>query len=201
MGRAYQPAWDYPVVELDELDGIDPTEMAAVRRAIAQAGSELAPGLGIEPAQVFFVERGGLAGERVGQPEGIGVVSVFCAGTGSRPFIGLDLQLMKTVCADEWLDLLHEVRTSLALEMAHAWMEVHVEELELPFAREDEDAAVAFARDWALGLGIVFAHLDPLLPRAPRDPDSPAARPPAPREPYTRNQPDTDLTREERHTS
>ena len=92
-------------------------------------------------------DRGIAAAGACAAAPGDGPLSHDYNGTSSRPVLGLDLAHMAEICQEESLDLLHQVRLSLAHELAHAYQETlgmdaeHAEGF-------DEDDAEAFARVW-----------------------------------------------------
>lgn len=136
----YEPSWDYPVVEIESLDEIDPMDRDRIGRIVSKAKSDLAPAMGFEGFDVFFVEACGIHG---GQS-----VAVYCSGTSSHPVVGFDLTLMRQGCEDEAIGFLHQFEISLAHELAHAYQE----SIGLDHDHEDgldEDDAETFARDWA----------------------------------------------------
>lgn len=146
MSHDYDPSWDYPVVELDAVPGLSPEDKTRVRHAIDTLKTSLACALGFTELEVFFVEPMGLTSAQ-DMNAGRSAVAVYCNGTSSRPVLGLDLAHMAEICQEESLDLLHQVRLSLAHELAHAYQET----LGLDVEHEEgfnEDDAEAFARAW-----------------------------------------------------
>lgn len=141
MSHDYQPHWDYPTVELDEVQCLSAQERRDIEHVIARVRSRLVPALGFESEEitVFFVEPDGL---------GIDTVALYCNGTSSRPVVGFDLESKKRLCQEEGLSLAHQFEVSLAHELAHAFQD------SIGLGHEqvhgfDEDDAEAFGRAWA----------------------------------------------------
>lgn len=140
MSHDYQPSWDYPVVELGDLN-VSTEHAKAIDLAISQAQQDLSLLFGFSDFEVFFVEPGGLTNGHSLHD----AVAVYCNGTSSRPVIGFDVQTMLDVCNDEGLDFSKEFRTSIAHELAHAYQEtLGIEH----YDHADEDEAEIFGKRW-----------------------------------------------------
>ncbi len=160
MSHDYQPSWDYPVVELDDLESITDSEKKHVLEIITKAKKDFCPSLGFDDFEVFFVEPMGLSSWQNEESS----VAVYCNGTHTRPVIGFDLTHMKEVCEDEQINFLTQVKVSLAHEIGHAYQE----SLGLDHEHDagfDEDEAEAFGRKWADWGEIDLALLNPELPK------------------------------------
>jgi hypothetical protein len=145
LSHDFDPAWDYPVIEMDDVPGLSPEVRHQVREAISQM-NQLGQALGFQDIEVFFVEPMGLSS---GQDLNAGHerVAVYCSGTSSRPVLGLDLALITQVCEQESLNLVEQIRLSVAHELAHAYQESLGLDHEHPEGF-DEDDAETFARSW-----------------------------------------------------
>jgi hypothetical protein len=160
VSHDYQPSWDYPCIELQDIDGLSDSERAAIEQVIERAKAELAPAMGFgEGFEVFFAEALGLDAD-TREPS----VAVYCNGTNSRPVVGFDLASMREVCKDEGLGLVHQFEVSLAHELGHAYQEScgFDHEHERGF---DEDTAEEFGVLWADYRVIELWRLNPELPR------------------------------------
>lgn len=144
MSHDYDPAWDYPVLELRDVPGLDEKEALCVEQILVQARRSLSPALGFEQGfEAFFVEPLGFTHGRTGPL----ALAVFCNGTSSRPVVGFDLSELKRECQELDLGFGHQFAISLAHELAHAYQEAcGAEDEESGF---DEDEAELFARLWA----------------------------------------------------
>jgi len=139
----YQPEWDYSTIEIHEVACLNDFEKSRVLEIIADTKTQLAPALGFDDFDVFFVEHMGLAGN--GHRED--AVAIYCDGTSSRPVIGVDMELMQELCLETNGDVLTQFEVSLAHELAHAFQET----LGLDHGHPngfDEDDAERFARHW-----------------------------------------------------
>ncbi len=161
MSHDYQPSWDYPVVELQEIDAAKDHSLE-IQKAIADATQELTYLLGFEEFEVFYVEPGGLT-------NGFSLhdaVAVYCNGTSSRPVIGIDVATLAEICEHEGLDFSKEFRTCIAHELVHAYQETlgieHYED-------EEEDEAEVFAKLWGYDGTIDLPRLQMLDPHNMRE--------------------------------
>lgn len=180
MSHDYDPCWDYPVIELDDVQGLNEFVKKRVNDIIAEAEYTLAPAMGLkEGFDVFFVEPMGLSS--FSQLKS--AVAVYCNGTSSRPVIGFDLTHMAEVCEEDGIDLVKQIEVSLAHELGHAYQEAagvdhhhgndadggdddndaaYSHSADLPAF--DEDAAETFGRNWADFREIELWRLNPSLP-------------------------------------
>lgn len=119
MSHDYQPSWDYPCIELKEIEELTVSEREGIERAIELANQKLVPAMGFtEGIQVFFAESLGLS--RINRETS---VAVYCNGTSSLPVVGFDLSHMRAICEEEGLNLVHQFEISLAHELGHAYQE------------------------------------------------------------------------------
>lgn len=152
----YDPNWDYPVIEIDDVQELTPFEKARVQEIISHVRVELAPALSLDNFEAFFTEVCGIHG---GQAHGI-----YCNGTSSRPVIGFDLQLLKQSCDEHGESFTRQFEIALAHELAHAYQE----SLGLDHEHEDgfdEDDAEEFARNWVDWRSIDLHLIDPDHPK------------------------------------
>jgi hypothetical protein len=146
----YEPSWDYPVVELGQVN-IEGEQRDAYERVMREVHATLLPALGISAIEVFHVEACGLTTAHSEHA----CFALYCSGTSSRPVIGLDLAMLSECCDENDCDFTYELRVTLAHELAHA----HQETLGVEFIADDdhdelEAAAEEFGREWAMGGGV-----------------------------------------------
>lgn len=161
MSHDYDPSWDYPVVELSDLEGFSDAEKKAIETVIERVRKDLVPALTFNEKHeidVFFSEHMGLHGAA-----GSEVMAIYCNGTQSRPVVGFDLQLLRDLCHEEGLNFMHQFEISLAHELGHAYQESAGldDDHEHGF---DEDDAEEFARAWVDAGEINLWVLDPAIP-------------------------------------
>lgn len=152
MSHDYQASWDYPVIELEDVIGIDEAVKARIREVIQLATDQLAPAMGLDEGfEAFFVEPLGLSSiDRADT-----TVAVYCNGTGSRPVIGFDLSEMQCICEEEGLCLVQQFELSLAHELGHGYQER---------AGLDDEHAHGFDEDDAEAFGIAWADRKEICP-------------------------------------
>ena len=163
MSHDYDPSWDYPVIELEDVRDIDEAVKARIREVIQRATEQLAPAMGLDEGfEAFFVEPLGLSS--IDRADTTTTVAVYCNGTGSRPVVGFDLTEMQDVCEEEGLCLVQQFELSLAHELGHGYQERaglgddHAHGF-------DEDDAEAFGIAWADHKEIELWRLDPEIDR------------------------------------
>lgn len=162
MSHDYDPNWDYPCIELQEIEDLTPCDRVEIERVIERAKQELAPAMGFDEGfEVFFAE---YLGRSSGDPADF-PVAVYCNGTSSRPVVGFDLALMRDVCVQEGLGLSRQFELSLAHELGHAYQEACGQDHEHEDGF-DEDDAEQFGVLWADFREIQLWRLNPELPRA-----------------------------------
>lgn len=127
----YDPTWDYEVLE-DRPGGALGLLLDEVEAA---ARGEILPALGMPGMDLFLAAEGGL---------GEGALGRYIDGTSTWPVIGLDLAALEERCGREGLDLRHEIRATVAHELAHAWQEAAGLD-----DSEHEDEAEEFGQVWA----------------------------------------------------
>lgn len=155
MSHDYDPSWDYPAIELDEIENISEVEKTSIVSVIERVRKDLAPALGDAEFcdfEAFFVDVEGLDHGRV---------AVYANGTASRPVMGFDLVLMKRHCEEHGLDLTHQFELSLAHELGHAYQESCGLDHDHEVGGFDEDDAEGFGRIWADRGVIDLRLLDP----------------------------------------
>jgi hypothetical protein len=154
----YEPSWDYAVTDLDALIKLgvtQPEHKAPLEAAIEAAKAALLAPMGFDGCDIFFVEPQCFGGALSG---GGPPVAIYCNGTSSWPVIGLDLDSIVIGCSDDMQEVLIQIRTSIAHELAHAYQESCGLEHEDGF---DEDNAEKFARQWSDTGAIHLWMLDP----------------------------------------
>ena len=163
MSHDYEPSWDYPVVDLDALIAMGVTQAehkASIERAIESAKSALLVPMGFDGCEVFFVEPQSfprIPGADLEEP--VQPLAIYCCGTSSWPVIGIDLDSIIQEFSENMLEVLVQIRTTVAHELAHAYQESCGFYDEHGF---DEDDAEEFAREWADTGAINLWMLDPL---------------------------------------
>ena len=158
MSHDYDPAWDYPCIDIESVDDIPPYEWESVLHAADHVKRVLAPAMGFqEGIEIFFVEPYGLTGASAEHS----VVAIYCNGTSSRPAIGFDITAMKEICDEEDLDLVHQFHVSAAHELAHAYQEAAGLDSDHEHGFDEDDAEV-FGRLWADERAIDLTILNPL---------------------------------------
>ena len=170
MSHDYEPSWDYPVIELCEVD-ISQADKDVIEKIVDDAKSTLAPAMGFDEIEVFFTESMGLTSFLADSPD---VMGIYCNGTSSLPVVGFDLKLLSQLSEENNSCFIQEFKISIAHELAHAYQESigadnnhdnnHDSDCDndcdseygngtgLDIERHavfDEDAAEAFGREWA----------------------------------------------------
>ena len=162
MSHDYDPNWDYPCIELQQIEELTPSDRIEIERVIERARQELAPVMGFDEGfEVFFAE---YLGRSSGDPADL-PVAVYCNGTSSRPVIGFDLSAMREVCVQEGLGLVHQLDLSLAHELAHAYQEACGLDHEHEDGFDEHDAE-QFGVLWADFREVRLCLLNPELPRS-----------------------------------
>ena len=165
MSHDYDPNWDYPCIELHDIEVLSASDRVAIGRVIDFAVQQLVPAMGFdEGIEVFYAESLGLA--NVGGKDA--VVAVYCNGTSSRPVVGFDLACMREICEQERLGFVHQFELSLAHELGHAYQDACGQDREHKNGF-DEDDAEQFGIHWADFREIQLWRLNPELPRPTRE--------------------------------
>lgn len=139
MSHDYQPEWDYDVIELSDIASLSAKDRENIEKIVSDTTNVLGKAFEFqESCEVFYFQT-----KDADDP-----ISVFANGTSSRPVLGLNIELIKSICDHEDLGFLHQVEISLVNVMAHAYMET-ISEDSGPSREARISAAEEFARDWA----------------------------------------------------
>ncbi|MBK1666570.1 hypothetical protein CKO28_00750 [Rhodovibrio sodomensis] len=141
----YDPGWDYRPIRRPASAELDEAEQAVRLHLI--------PAMDLPDMTLFFVRRGQCRN---------GAIAKYIAGTASHPVIALDVAAHRAA-ARSGRDLQVMLRTSLAHELAHAYLESCGIDPDLHCEDEVEEFAADFAHHGRIHLRGLFASHDHLL--------------------------------------